>query len=75
MQVRIGIRDIAREVVFESSQTPEHIRATVTDVLSSGGSLLEFEDEKGATVIIAAASLAYVEIGVQEKSAVGFGIH
>ena len=33
MEVRIGIRDVAREVAFESAQTPTEVRATVTEAV------------------------------------------
>lgn len=73
MEVRIGIRDVAREVAFESAHTPEQVRATVADAMSSGSQLIELEDDKGATVLVPTDALAYVEIGAQEKGRVGFG--
>ncbi|HSP60519.1 MAG TPA: DUF3107 domain-containing protein [Ornithinimicrobium sp.] len=73
MEVRIGIRNVAREVAFESAHTPEQVRATVADAMSSGSQLIELEDDKGATVLVPTDALAYVEIGAQEKGRVGFG--
>ena len=73
MEVRIGIRDVAREVVFESAQTPAQVRAAVSDALSSGAALLELEDDKGRTIMLPAQALGYVEVGAQEKGRVGFG--
>ncbi|MGC5584284.1 DUF3107 domain-containing protein [Ornithinimicrobium sp. W1665] len=73
MEVRIGIRNVAREVAFESAHTPQQVRATVADALSSGSQLIELEDDKGATVLVPTEALAYVEIGAQEKGRVGFG--
>lgn len=75
MEVRIGIRDVAREVTFESDQTPVQVRSIVTDALESGNAILEFEDEKGHTVLVPTSALGYIEIGVQEKGRVGFGSH
>lgn len=75
MEVRIGIRDVAREVAFESAQTPAAVRQTVTEALSAESKVIELEDEKGQTIIVPTATLAYVEIGVQEKGRVGFGTH
>ena len=75
MQVRIGIRDVAREVSFESSDTPQQVRAAVADALSSEATLLELEDDKGGIVLVPVAALGYVEIGAQEKGRVGFGTH
>lgn len=75
MEVRIGVRDVGREVAFESAQTPAAVRQSVTEALSSGSSVLELEDERGQTIIVPTATIAYVEIGVQEKGRVGFGSH
>lgn len=75
MQVRIGVRDTAREVVFESAQTPPQVREAVSEALAGDAGLLELEDEKGATVLIPTQALGYVEIGAQEKGRVGFGSH
>ena len=73
MEVRIGIRNVAREVAFESAHTPEQVRGVVSDALSSGQQLIELEDDKGGTVLVPTDALAYVEIGAQDKDRVGFG--
>lgn len=74
MEVRIGVRDVAREVAFESAQTPAEVKATVAEALA-GNTLIELEDDKGQLVLVPAAALAYMEIGVHEKGRVGFGGH
>ncbi|SOC55647.1 DUF3107 domain-containing protein [Ornithinimicrobium cerasi] len=73
MEVRIGVRNVAREVVFESDSTPQQVRSAVTEAMSNGSPLIELEDDKGRTVLVPTAALAYVEIGAQEKGRVGFG--
>lgn len=75
MEVRIGIRDVTREVAFESAQTPQQVRAAVSDALATGATVLELEDDKGRTVLVPTSALGYVEIGAQEKGRVGFGQH
>lgn len=75
MEVRIGIRDVAREVTFESDQTPEQVRATVADALASGNTLIQLEDDKGRAILVPVSALGYVEVGAQEKGRVGFGTH
>ena len=73
MEVRIGIRDVAREVVFESARTPQEVSDTVTEAVRTGAPVIELEDEKGRTVIVPTTALGYVEVGAQEKGRVGFG--
>ena len=73
MEIRIGVRDVAREVTFESTSTPDQVRATIAEALSSGAQLIELEDEKGGTVLVPTNALGYVEIGSADKPRVGFG--
>lgn len=75
MEVRIGIRNVAREVTFESAQAPEQVRSVVADALASESALIEFEDDKGRVVLVPTSALGYVEIGAQDKGRVGFGSH
>lgn len=73
MEIRIGVRNVAREVAFESTSTPEEVRATIAEAFSSGAQLVELQDEKGGTVLVPTDALGYVEIGSADKPRVGFG--
>lgn len=72
MEIRIGVLHAPREVVLESAQAPETVRSLVDKALASG-SALELTDEKGRTVLIPAAHIAYVDIAASESRRVGFG--
>lgn len=72
MEIRIGVKQVSREVVIESSQTPEEVREVVTTALAGQGPLA-LTDEKGRLVLIPQDAVGYVEIGVEEASRVGFG--
>ncbi len=72
MEIRIGIRNTSRELAFESSQTAKEVEATVASVLEADGKVLKLSDDKGRLFVVAAASLAYVEIGAEETRRVGF---
>lgn len=71
MEVRIGIQQSAREIVLESTQTPDQVTKAVTAALSGG--VLDLTDEKGRRVLVPGEKLAYVEIGASEARKVGFG--
>ncbi len=73
MEVRIGVRDVPREVSFESAQSPEEVQTTVTKALTSGTGMLTLQDERGRTIIVPVGSVGYVEIGALDKGKVGFG--
>ncbi|CAM4164381.1 hypothetical protein MB901379_01232 [Mycobacterium basiliense] len=73
MEVKIGITDSPRELVFSSPQTPGEVEELVSAALSDD-SLLGLDDERGRRFLIHAAKIAYVEIGVSDARRVGFGI-
>ena len=73
MEVRIGVQNVARELVFESAQDADGITATVTEALTKGGTL-QLKDEKGRLLIVPVASLGYVDIGASDVRKVGFGL-
>jgi hypothetical protein len=72
MEVRIGIQNAAREILLESSQSPDEVAAVVAAALEQG-TVLELRDERGRLLVVPVPALAYVEIGVEERGRVGFG--
>jgi len=72
VDVRIGVTDIARELVLNTVATPEEIEALVTAAFKDPKSTLTLVDEKGKTVLIPAAKVAYVEISPADGRRVGF---
>lgn len=72
MEVRIGVQQAARELVLESTETPDAVAAKVAAAVKANG-LLDLVDEKGRRVVIPSAKLAYVEIAPAESRRVGFG--
>ncbi len=72
MEVKIGIRDVAREVVLESEESPDAVAKQVADAVSAG-SLLSLVDEKGRKVLVPGDRIGYIEIGAAESRKVGFG--
>ena len=71
MEVRIGVQDVARELVLETSQTAEEIQTAVAAALADGGTL-RLKDDKGREVIVPGRVLGYVDIGASEVRHVGF---
>jgi hypothetical protein len=71
VEVRIGVRDVAREISFESAQSATEVQDQVTAALD-GGSVLALTDDKGRVVVVPVAALGYVHIGEQAKGRVGF---
>lgn len=72
MEVKIGVQNVTREIVFESSQSADEVTAEV-DAAIDGKPTLRLTDEKGRVVVVPTICLAYVEIGAEESRRVGFG--
>jgi Protein of unknown function (DUF3107) len=72
VEVKIGVQNVAREIVVESEQSPEEIEALVTAALTKGG-LLSLVDDAGRRVIVPVATIGYVDLGAVKKGSVGFG--
>lgn len=72
MEVKIGVLHTPREIVVESSQTPDEVEKLVADALKSVDGQLSLIDEKGRRVIVPANLVAYVEIAQADRRSVGF---
>ncbi|ABY22951.1 conserved hypothetical protein [Renibacterium salmoninarum ATCC 33209] len=72
MEVKIGIQNVAREIVFESNQDADAVAQLVSEAIKSGTEL-RLADDKGRTVIVPGSSIGYVELGAEEARRVGFG--
>lgn len=77
MEVKIGITDSPRELVFTSAQAPDELEKLVTAALSDSGKgsgVLSLTDEKGRRFLVQSSRVAYVELGPADGRRVGFGI-
>ncbi|MGF7234386.1 MAG: DUF3107 domain-containing protein [Frankia sp.] len=73
MEVKIGVQQVPREIVLESTQSPDQVESAVAEAIKSDLGLLTLVDEKGRRVIVPIAKIAYVEIAEAEARRVGFG--
>ncbi|GAB7141677.1 DUF3107 domain-containing protein [Mycobacterium riyadhense] len=74
VEVKIGITESPRELVFSSTQTPDEVEELVSSALREGSGVLNLTDERGRRFMVNTAKIAYVEIGVADARRVGFGI-
>ena len=72
MEIKIGVHNTPREIVFDSDATPAEVQASVEAALTKGG-LLALKDDRDRTVLVPADKIAYVEIGPASRGKVGFG--
>jgi hypothetical protein len=72
VEVKIGVRDVAGQVVLESDQTPDEVAAAVSAAVKDG-SVLRLADDKGKLVLVPGSLIGFVEIGAAVERRVGFG--
>jgi len=72
VEVKIGIQNVGREIVFESSQSADAVADVVAEALN-GQKELRLKDDKGRLIMVPAGVIGYVEIGAEEVRRVGFG--
>ncbi|MFV0407856.1 MAG: DUF3107 domain-containing protein [Propioniciclava sp.] len=72
MEVKVGIRNVAREVALETTATAATLEADLTAALAANG-VFALTDDRGRKVLIPAAQIAYVDLGTEHARPVGFG--
>ncbi len=72
MEIKVGVRQLSREVVVETEQTADEVEQALATALEDSG-VLRLVGERGRTVLIPAAGIGYVEIGEENARPVGFG--
>lgn len=73
MEIKIGIADSNRELVFKTEMNPEDVQKRVEAALTAESkAVLELDDEKGRRYLVSTDRVAYVEIGETARRPVGF---
>lgn len=73
MDIKIGFTESPRELVIQVDGGRDEVVAKLTEGLQGGGGFVELADTKDRTYLINAGDVAYVEIGSENRPAVGFG--
>lgn len=72
MEIKIGLRNLGRELSFESEQSAQDVEQTIANAIDGGSKLIKLVDNKGKLFIIPVDALGYVEVGAEEVRRVGF---
>lgn len=73
MEIKIGVRNIARELNVETSQSAEQIEQHLREALAAEAGLMVVEADKGRRILIPAAQIGYLDLGQEHTRPVGFG--
>jgi len=71
MEVKIGVQHAPRELVLETSDSADDVRAALDKALTDH-TTLALRDSRGRVVLVPAEAIAYVEIGGGVSGQVGF---
>jgi hypothetical protein len=72
LEIKIGLRNLARELSFESEQSAQDVEQTVANALEAGARLIKLVDNKGKLFLVPVDALGYIEVGAEEVRRVGF---
>lgn len=72
MEIRVGITQSGRELSFEVNESAATVRSSIDKAVGSENGLVTFTDVRGATYLVKADQIAYIEIGAETSRKVGF---
>ncbi|GAA3621478.1 DUF3107 domain-containing protein [Microlunatus ginsengisoli] len=72
MEIKVGILNVNREVVIESTATAAEVEKDFAKAVKDGG-VFALTDERGRRVLIPAEQIGYLDIGQENVRHVGFG--
>ncbi len=72
MEVKIGIQMAPRELVVETTASPQDIQQALTTALADG-QVFVLADARRGTVMVPADKIAYIELDLNEPRRIGFG--
>lgn len=73
VEIKIGVRDIGRELTIETEQSAEQIEQNLRSALASDDGILVVEATKGRRVMLPAEQIGYIDMGSELARPVGFG--
>ena len=72
MEIKVGIQQVARELILDSDTTSAEVEEALHKALADDG-VLTLTDLKGRKVLVPAARIAYIDLGQEHVRPVGFG--
>lgn len=74
MDIKIGVRNIARELNVETDADLSQLEAELNAALTKPDGVWRIEGTKGRIVYVPVSALGYVEVNSEQSRPVGFGI-
>ncbi|HST73448.1 MULTISPECIES: DUF3107 domain-containing protein [Kocuria] len=71
MEIKIGVQNVAREIVVDAALGAQEAVELINQAISSG-SPLTLTDAKGTVTVVPAGVIGYASVGAEQKRTVGF---
>jgi len=75
VEIKIGVRNIARELNVETDVELSKFESDLEQALSKPDGVWRIEGTKGRHVYVPVSALGYVEVNAEQSRPVGFGVN
>lgn len=73
MEIKIGMKSVAREIALDIDKSPEELQKLLTGAIAAG-EIIDLVDKRESHTLINANSIAYVEFAPERQNRIGFAI-
>lgn len=73
MEIKIGMKSVAREIALDIDKSPEELQKLLKDAIATG-EIIDLVDKRESHTLINASSIAYVEFAPERQNRIGFAI-
>lgn len=73
MEIKIGMRSVARELSLDIDKSFEELQKLLTDAVAAG-EIIDLVDKRESHTLINAGNIAYVEFAPERQNRIGFAI-
>lgn len=73
MEIKIGMKSVAREIALDIDKSPEELQQLLKDAITKG-EIIDLVDKRESHTLINAGNIAYVEFAPERQNRIGFAI-
>ncbi|WP_297722073.1 DUF3107 domain-containing protein [uncultured Mobiluncus sp.] len=73
MEIKIGMKSVAREIALDIDKSPEELQKLLKDAITKG-EIIDLVDKRESHTILNAGNIAYVEFAPERQNRIGFAI-
>mgnify|MGYP001759373523 CR=1 FL=1 len=73
MEIKIGMKSVAREIALDIDKAPEELQQLLKDAITKG-EIIDLVDKRESHTLLNAGNIAYVEFAPERQNRIGFAI-